>query len=308
MCRIFGFRSSVPSRAHRSLVAAENAVATQALRHPDGWGIGYLLDDDAYVIKSARAAHECPRFARIGRRLTSRTFVVHVRKATVGAVESVNAHPFRFGRWLFAHNGTLYGFDDVFGRLQDRIDPDLRPHIAGDTDSEHLFFLVLSALRRAGLDRAGRVPSDAATVGRVVREVLLGLDDEARRRGLDRPLLNVLLTDGRTFVAHRAGMPLFLSTQKRTCPDALTCPAPHKRCLMLVRPEGQPVNHLIVASEPIGETENLWEEIADGATVVCDEGFTLQFRAPEPGWVAPVLPEWARAAAPPVVSAVPTTS
>ena len=43
MCRLFGFRSSVESRAHNSLVVAENAVANQANQHSDGWGISISL-------------------------------------------------------------------------------------------------------------------------------------------------------------------------------------------------------------------------------------------------------------------------
>lgn len=295
MCRIFGFRSAVPSRAHRSLVEAENALGTQSLRHPDGWGIGYVTGDDAYVVKSGRPAHDSPRFARACERLRSHTFVVHVRKATVGPVEPVNAHPFRFGRWLFAHNGTIYGFDRE--AFLERIDVALRPHVMGDTDSEHLFFLLLTALRGAGIERATNDPDDAIVVGKMVREVLQGLDDEAMARGVDRPLLNVLLTDGRAFVAHRAGMPLFLSTQKRHCPDAVRCPA-EKVCLLASRPSGRPVNHLLVASEPIDPGENRWEELDDGTTLVCDDRFDLATTPPEPGWVAPTLPLWATAGAP----------
>jgi len=295
VCRIFGFRSAVPSRAHRSLVDAENALADQSRKHPDGWGIGYVLGDDAYVVKSDRSAHDCQRFARTCERLTSHTFVVHVRKATVGSVDPLNAHPFRFGRWLFAHNGTVDDFEGHRDWFLEQIDPDLRAHVMGDTDSEHLFFVLLTALRRAGIARASR-DGDATLVGRTVRTVLQSLDRAAIERGGHRPLLNVLLTDGRVFVAHRAGMPLFLSTQKHHCPDALTCPAADKVCLLAQRPGDRPVNHLLVASEPIGEAENRWEEIADGTTLVCDEGFRLTQTAPEPGWVAPALPSATTAA------------
>ncbi len=231
LCRMFGFRSAVPTRAHRSLVVAENALADQSLRHPDGWGIGWVVDDDAYVVKSSNPAHACERFQRASSRLTSQTFVVHVRRATVGKVDHVNAHPFRFGRWLFAHNGTVFGFDDELRAwFEDRIDDQLLPLVLGDTDSEHLFFWLLSRLGAHGVDRAGRREADGDLVARVVRDALLELDDVARVRGLDRPIVNVLLTDGRLMVAHKAGMPLFLSTQKKHCADFHTCPEPSKVC------------------------------------------------------------------------------
>lgn len=290
MCRMFGFRSAVPSKAHRSLVAADNALGAQSRLHPDGWGIGWFVDDEAYVIKSANAAHACDRFNRASGRLESHTFLVHVRRATVGVTDHLNAHPFRHGRWLFAHNGTIFDFERVEPWLLEQIDPAFKPLLLGDTDSERLFYFLLSRLNAAGVDRTGRSTCDARLVGRVVRESLLELDDAAVMLGARRPIVNVLLTDGRAFVAHKAGMPLLLSTQKSFCPDFDTCPEPTKVCMQLVRPDA-PVNHLLVASEPIGTDENRWEELADGTTLVLDEAFRLELTAPPEGWIQPELPE-----------------
>ncbi|MBX2803020.1 MAG: class II glutamine amidotransferase [Myxococcales bacterium] len=291
MCRMFGFRSAVPSRAHRSLVEAENAVSAQSVRHPDGWGIGWVTDDDAYVVKSTNAAHASQRFQRASERLMSHTFVVHVRRATVGVVDHVNAHPFRFGRWLFAHNGTVFDFERMGPWIESRIAERFQPLILGDTDSERLFYWLLTRLHEAGLDPAGRTESSADAVAVVVRTALLELDGVARALGAERPIVNVLLTDGRLLVAHRAGMPLLLSTQKRFCADFHTCPEPSKVCMEAVRPEGVPVNHLIVASERIGDAENRWEAMADGSTVWLRSDFTLALHEPPAGWEAPVLPE-----------------
>lgn len=296
MCRLFGFRSAVPSRAHRSLVSAQNALITQADTHPDGWGIGWFDGDDAYVVRTARAAFDCGRFRRVSEGLQSHTFLAHVRRATVGEPDSLNSHPFRHGRWLFAHNGTLFGTDEGMREwMLDRTAPRLRPHVLGETDSEALFLYLLSELERAGLDPSGRIPSRAHAVAQRVRDALQALDQAHREGGFERPLTNVLLTDGRLFLAHRAGMPLHMSTQKHHCADAPVCPAV-KVCLEARRPRGQPVNHLIAASEPIAGDENVWEEVADGATVVLDGDFGLEVLPPPRGWVAPILPERLRVA------------
>ncbi len=291
MCRLFGFRSVVPGRAHRSLMDAENALARQSTRHPDGWGIGWYVDEDAYIVKSQTAAHACDRFKRASSALSSHTMIVHVRKATVGTIDHLNAHPFRFGRWVMAHNGTIFGFEDGLKEwMLARIDDDLRTQILGDTDSEHLFYYLLSAISRQGGCRRGRASCDPAELGSWVRQALLELQAEALRHQLDRPIVNLLMTDGTTFLAHRAGMPLFLSTQKHFCSDFKTCPEPSKVCMLPVRPEDQPVNHLLVASERVGD-ENIWEDIADGTTLVLDDAFRLWRTEPPADWVAPVLPE-----------------
>jgi glutamine amidotransferase len=288
---MFGFRSAVPSRAHRSLVEAENALVEQSEQHPDGWGIGWFVEDEAYIIKSANAAHACERFKRASVRLMSHTFIVHVRKATVGVIDHLNAHPFRHGRWIMAHNGTLFGFERLRNWLDERTDLAFRPLLLGDTDSEHLFYYLLTGLAEAGLDRTGRKPGDAQIAGAVVRKRLLALDAEACRLGIERPIVNVILTDGRLMVSHKAGMPLFISTQKLHCGDFNTCPEPTKVCMKPVRPPGHPVNHLIIASECIGNEENVWEDLEDGSTVVLDENFLLSTTRPPAHWIAPELPE-----------------
>lgn len=289
MCRLFGFRSAVPSRVHHSLVHARDALVRQASRHPDGWGIGWIDEDDAYVVKTANAAVDCGRFRQLTDGLRSHTLIAHLRKATVGGLDHLNAHPFRHGRWIFAHNGSVFGLEHGLAAwLSGQTDPAQALHVVGDTDSERIFAFLRTRMAVAGLDPTGRTPSDAVRLAALVREALLDLDRAAIERGLDRPLLNVLLTDGRAFVAHRAGMPLHLSTQKHHCDQASTCLAV-KVCLQSVRPSAT-VNHLLVASEPLATDENIWEEIADGTTVALDAGFRLSMTGPPPGWIAPVLP------------------
>ncbi len=291
MCRLFGFRSAVPSNAHRSLLDAENALGLQSHLHPDGWGIGWFVDEEAYVIKSANAAHACERFKKASQVLTSATFLVHVRRATVGVKDHLNAHPFRHGRWLFAHNGTIFDFERVRPWLAEHTSPELSALVMGDTDSEHLFAFLLSRLDAAGIDRTGRAICDSDLLTGIVRTALFELDAAAIAAGARRPIVNLLLTDGRCFIAHKAGMPLLLSTQKIHCPDFHSCPEPTKVCMLAKRPPDHPVNHMLVASEPIADRENRWEPLDDGSTVRLDERFRLRVVGPPDGWTMPELPE-----------------
>ncbi|MCO4744569.1 MAG: class II glutamine amidotransferase [Proteobacteria bacterium] len=292
MCRLFGFRSAAPSGAHKSLMEAENALAVQSLKHPHGWGIGWFAEEEVCVIKTGNAAHECGRFRAASQRLTSNTMVVHVRRATVGSIDHLNAHPFHYGRWLFAHNGTIFGMDEGLREwMLEQVDEGFAPLILGDTDSECLFYFLLSAMADNGVDRSGRGIVDPDTVLQVVRRALWALDEEVKRRGLERPITNVILTNGATFLAHRAGMPLFLSTQKRFCPDFETCSELSKVCMERVRPPGLPVNHILVASEVIANQENVWEELEDGSTVLLYPDFRMRIAGAQRGWKAPILPE-----------------
>ena len=170
--------------------------------------------------------------------------------------------------------------------------------ILGDTDSEALFYWLLGRLEAAGIDPHGRDAPDAQETAAAVRAAMLELDAVSYELGVMRPIVNVLLTDGRSMIGHRAGMPLHLSTQKLHCPDAPTCTA-IKVCLERVRPEGHPVNHLLLASERIGVAENLWEEVPDGATIALTPDMRMSMTAPPDGWVQPEIPEHLRIKAAP---------
>jgi predicted glutamine amidotransferase len=286
MCRLFGFRSSVLSRAHRSLVEAQNALRHQAREHRDGWGIGYFHGRDAFVLKSEAGAAADDSFARASERLASHTFVVHVRRATVGAVNANNVHPFRCGRWVFAHNGTVFGFDRVGPRLREQTPDHLRSRVLGTTDTETLFHWLLGHVERAGLDPTGHDAADPARLGAALAAAVIALRALAVDEGAERPVANFILTNGSVFVANRHGRELFLATQKFHCRDADTCAA-EKICLQEARPShvagGARVNHLIVASEQIGD-EDRWEEVPDGELLVLSPDFRLT-RGPVEAWV-----------------------
>ena len=65
MCRLFGFRSVIPSQVHRSLVAADNALGRQSEAHPDGWGVAFYVDGAPHVTRSASHALGDALFHRV---------------------------------------------------------------------------------------------------------------------------------------------------------------------------------------------------------------------------------------------------
>jgi predicted glutamine amidotransferase len=295
MCRLFGFRSLAPSRAHRSLVLAENALHAQADVHTDGWGIGYYLRGEAYVVRSDKPCRDDESFTLISERLASQTFVAHVRKATVGQSNPLNSHPFRHGCWLFAHNGTVFGFDRLVDRILAETAPELRGLALGTTDSERLFYFLLTGLIGGGQCEHGRAAVDEAVASRALRSQVARLCQIAAELGEPPPLLNFILTNGAVFFAHRSGLELFLATQKLSCADAATCPVVDKVCLQSLSPlsahlaqagSGAPlrqVNHALVSSEPVGD-EHLWEELPEGHLLTVGPSMRALLDPPLPGW------------------------
>lgn len=276
-------------------------MAQQARRHQDGWGIGYFLGQEAYVHKSQAGAADDGQFQRISERLRSHTFLVHVRHATVGSICPFNSHPFRHGAWMFAHNGSLWSFEQHQPFLLANTDDDFRDLIFGSTDSEHLFYYILTALRRAGISEDGRGPVDVSVAADAIRAALVPLFTRAAQLGLEPPKANFILTNGDILLAQRAGMELYLASQKSSCVDFDVCGEPEKVCMGSPMPSlpamsqrrgrGRACNHLIVASEPLSG-EDIWEEIPDGWMLSLDSQMRIELHPPienfAVSWPAPL--------------------
>ena len=164
MCRLYAQLATTPRSAEGALLCGARALAAQSRHHRDGWGLGATGPEQTVLFKAPRAAGTDPHFAGVARTLRAPAIVAHIRKATVGSVQRSNAHPFRHQRWVFAHNGSLFGFDALRPRMWARIRPGLRALVRGSTDSEVLFFYLLSALEQAG--------EAAAQAGEAIRGAL----------------------------------------------------------------------------------------------------------------------------------------
>lgn len=240
MCRMFALRTLTPAKAASLLLRDENALVCQSRcdqrgeSHPHGWGLGYYVDGSPLDMRSTADAATDPAFADAAERVVSAMLLAHVRQASVGETSLANTHPFRYARWLFCHNGTVTAFAGLEGRLAAEVAPELRPLRQGSTDSELVFYWLLSRFRAAGLPEtiAGERLDDFADVlGRAVLE----LAARNRAAGPDEAeKLNFFLTDGQTLLATR-----------------------WNHCLSwLVEPE-----RVVVASEPIGP--GAWREVPD---------------------------------------------
>src|SRR6266849_5924094 len=169
MCRMFAVHASSPTKAAGSLLSAPHSLVTQSCSdveegfcHQDGWGIGYYVEGQPRRVRSAKAAPGDPQYKECVEALASSTLLAHVRRASAGSVAVRNSHPFIYGRWLFAHNGTLTGFAEGRGRLLAAIPMHLWDGIEGDTDSEHAFRLVLARLEKATGSLDGSIDAQLA--------------------------------------------------------------------------------------------------------------------------------------------------
>lgn len=156
----------------------------------DGFGAGWYRPDGGAPLRYRRAVPMWTdaSFADLATTVRSGTVLAAVRSATVGmpVVETACA-PFRFGHWLFSHNGMIRGWPGSVGSLAGRLPTADLLTLDAPTDSALLAALVADRLRQ-GSDAAGSLAA-------VVAEVAAAAPQSR---------LNLLLTDGETVAATTA--------------------------------------------------------------------------------------------------------
>ncbi len=269
MCRLFGFRSVISSQVHSSLLEADNALLHQSLKHPDGWGVGYYLGGVPHVIKSTETAVSDSLFRQVGGLVASKTVLAHLRKATLGQVSIVNTHPFQHGRWIFAHNGNIKNFSTHRQQLLTEVDPVLSRYILGDSDSELLFYCLLTEIRKL-TSIYEDVP--VKVVGKAVKSLIRRLEIiiGPHMRKVCKPTetyLTFILTNGTTMLAFHGGQDLYFSTYKTQCPESEDCRYYGASCES-EDPDGS-INHLVISSEVLTGT-NIFLPLTPGEMVGAD--------------------------------------
>jgi glutamine amidotransferase len=163
MCRLFALSAGDrPVKATFWLLDAPDSLARQSRRNPDGYGIAtFSSDGTPDVDKHPVAAYRDAAFATDALERESRTFLAHVRYASVGALEAQNTHPFEQRGRVFAHNGHIEGLEALDERLGDD-----RSLVRGDTDSERFFALVTKETEARGGDVGAGLVAAARWIAR----------------------------------------------------------------------------------------------------------------------------------------------
>ena len=282
MCRLYGYFSEQPTRVECGLVCAQNSLMNQSehdkrgLPNPDGWGVAYFSNGVPHVKKRVLSAARDEQYRVTADEIYTRSLVAHVRSATVGGVRIENVHPFFVGRWVFAHNGTVPGFDAIEHRFAEDTPGWLLAERRGSTDSEMCFVWLLGRLERAhpGATLLGAPSSVVAAVLRHgVRQILSWCGET---RPDINPSLNFVLTDGQMLLAARCGRTLYSLEREdlHACELCGSCHCP----VCSVRDEhshGDRVScrAIVVASEPI--TTERWREIDEGVVLCVDDRLQL---------------------------------
>ncbi len=204
MARLIGYMANRTDRLADVLTEEQIAVGPASDAGADAWGIGFYQAGE--VLHKKRPRHEIGgdlAWRDVAGDVRSDCAVIHFRHATVGDFRSENTHPFRMRQWIFAHNGTVEGFDAIRERLTEGMPDFLQRNIRGTTDSEHIFHAFLSFLHDAGqLD--SREPDEKVVVA-AMRGAVSQIDRLVAEIDAPAATLDFVATDGRTMYALHRG-------------------------------------------------------------------------------------------------------
>jgi glutamine amidotransferase len=202
MCRVFGAVASDPISVRYELLEATNPFIRLSESHDSGWGMAAYRDPGQAAPATERfavAAHTDNRF-QAATEMRGRIFNVHVRRATLGGLSTENTHPFEYGPYTFAHNGTILDYRAL-----------LRPGMGepkGETDSECFFMRLMNEF-------------DPEDPKRSIRNVVAALVAGHTFSGL-----NFVFSDGIKLYAYKLGIfDLFWTTREGValvCSEELT--------------------------------------------------------------------------------------
>jgi glutamine amidotransferase len=264
MCRWLAYSGS-PIKLDELLVKRDRSLIDQSLHarqgatttNGDGFGVGWYDESETpRLYRSTHPAWNDRNLREIAAGISSPLFFSHIRASTGSAIQETNTHPFRYGRWLWMHNGLIRDFPSVRRELLTSVDASLFPSIEGTTDSETMFFLALTF----GLE------SDPVTA---VERMVGFVEETGRRRAVEHPIqMTIATTDGRTVWAFRyssegASRSLFFSTRM----DTLKAMYPDSDELARLSDETR-----VVVSEPLGDLAGVWNAVPESHVGIVQPG------------------------------------
>ncbi|MER5930810.1 class II glutamine amidotransferase [Streptomyces sp. NPDC002054] len=266
MCRWLAYSGS-PILLDTVLYRPEHSLINQSLHarlgvettNGDGFGLGwYSADGDGTpaVFRDIGPAWNNRNLLELSAHVRSRLFFAHVRASTGTAIQQTNCHPFRHGRWMWMHNGSITDFHRLRRDLCMAVDPALFPAIEGSTDSEVMFYLAVTY----GLDQD--VPGSVARMAGLVERL-------GKEHGVPNPLqMTVAVADGERvwafrYSSERKSRSLFYSSRAETVRQL------HPEVDFL---RGVSEATRLIVSEPLGYLPGVWNELPEGSYAAIPSG------------------------------------
>ena len=180
---------------------SSNAREIEEPLNGDGFGIGWYapeINNEPITFVSVNPAWSNRNLRNLAPKIKTDCMIAHVRAASVGDVSESNCHPFNYKNLLMAHNGGVEEFGKIKRFLREPLTNELYNWIKGQTDSEHIFALLLNNLFKNSSSVNPEAVADAFEKTFQMLKVLM------KKYGITEPAyLNMVVTNGLFIVATR---------------------------------------------------------------------------------------------------------
>lgn len=221
----------------------------------DGFGVGwYNKKNKPGLFKDAMPAWNDQNLHEICEQTEAHIFFAHIRSSTNGRVHRDNSHPFKYGDWLFQHNGDVKEFKKIKRALQFDIAPELYPEIQGTTDSETCFYLALTY---------GLESNPKAAFEKMIDRLIKAQKDAGLEVNLN---LSCTASDGKKVYTIRYGSDTVATKTQFYSTDMSCVKDISEVCSAL--PDGG----VIIVSEPLDRLGQKWIEVPENSFVEIENG------------------------------------
>lgn len=271
MCRLLAFISQhdialnhLITDPHHSLIQQSHRLAEDHMElHADGFGIGWYaphISPHPSAVRSLRPIWNCPNINSLANGIAAKNFMAHIRAATTGEVSEINCHPFIHDKFMFMHNGNIFGFDHIKQQLIHEMSETRYLSIKGGTDSEHIFQLLLDNLyKQAPPYSLSNYQSAMRTTIETLRQLIGTHTDQ------QYVWLNAVFTDGHELVASR-----YSSYPEKEAISLYFTDSPDRLHELNCHADA-----VIIASEPLTENKHGWHMVPSNHLLSVDRHLTV---------------------------------
>ena len=281
MCRLLAYMGS-PKVIDELLYQPKNSLVNQSINakeieeplNGDGFGIGWYVPEvnfEPVTFVSVNPAWSNRNLRNLAPKIRTPCFIAHVRAASVGEVSESNCHPFQYKNILMMHNGGVENFGAIKRMIREPLTDELYNWIKGQTDSEHIFALLLNEI----LSKPTDVISPE-TVMNAFEKTFAKLKEMMNKAGIkDAAYLNMVVTNGLFLVGTRyvtdpkeEALTLYHSEGSRyVVEDGVT---------QMVAPEDDD-QAVLVVSEKLTDDKD-WTPVPPNHFIVVDQGLNVRVR------------------------------
>ena len=282
MCRFIAYLGK-PIMADELLLKPANSLIHQSfsagemteILNGDGFGVGWYahsISELPGLFRAITPAWSNTNLLYNAPLIRTNCLFAHIRAASEGGIMEDNTHPFRYGRFLMMHNGGIPQFPRIRRRILQQLDDQTFDWIKGQTDSEHVFALLMQHVKEMGAPRVRLTEDQIRQCFQETFDVIQQMKEEA---GIADEVsnFNMMVTNGRRIFGTRYSSnpdketrTLYYSTGNEfQCRDGV--------CSM--EKSVPDVTAVLIASEKLNDNPEEWIPVPQNHFIAVDRDLTV---------------------------------